>query len=321
MHPFAVLPTSLNPFNVNLRIFKKETVKGKNMRYCVIALLVIIFTSCEKDVDLNLKSAEPVLVVDGQIEDGQPPVIVLTKSLGFFSNINAQILANSFVRNADVYVSNGTITNKLIEYPLQVGPGLTAYFYSNDLLNPATVITGQLNSTYTLRIVSEGQEYTSSTFIPSNALKLDSIWVKQVPFNDDTLKRNLNFRATDPIGLGNSGRYFTKKNSEPFFPGENSVFDDQIIDGQSFNSQIPQGVDRNNKKTGDDVFFNKGDTITLKWCNINRPTYNFWNTWEFAFQSIGNPFAQPNKVLGNISNGALGAFCGYAVKYKTIVAQ
>jgi Domain of unknown function (DUF4249) len=291
------------------------------MRYCVIVLLVIFFTSCEKNVDLNLKSAEPVLVVDAQIEDGQPPVVVLTKSLGFFSNINAQILANAFVHNADVYVSNGTLTHKLREYPLQLAPGLTAFFYSNDLLTPATMFMGQLNKGYTLRIVSEGQEYTSNTFIPNNDLKLDSIWVKPVPFSVDTLKRNLNFRGTDPIGLGNSGRYFTKKNSEQYLPGENSVFDDQVIDGQSFNSQIPQGIDRNDKKTGEDIFFTKGDTITLKWCNINRATYTFWNTWEFAFQSIGNPFAQPNKVLGNISNGALGAFCGYAVKTKTVIAR
>jgi Domain of unknown function (DUF4249) len=291
------------------------------MRYCVIALLAFFFTSCEKNVDLNLKSAEPVLVVDAQIEDGQPPVVVLTKSLGFFSNINAQILANAFVHNADVYVSNGTLTHKLREYPLQLAPGLTAFFYSNDLLTPATMFMGQLNKGYTLRIVSEGQEYTSNTFIPNNDLKLDSIWVKPVPFSVDTLKRNLNFRGTDPIGLGNSGRYFTKKNSEQYLPGENSVFDDQVIDGQSFNSQIPQGIDRNDKKTGEDIFFTKGDTITLKWCNINRATYTFWNTWEFAFQSIGNPFAQPNKVLGNISNGALGAFCGYAVKTKTVIAR
>jgi hypothetical protein len=291
------------------------------MRYCAIAFLVILFTSCEKDVNLNLKSAEPVMVVDAQIEDGQPPVVVLTKSVGFFSNINSQILANAYVRNADVYVSNGSLTHKLKEYPLQLTPGLVAYFYSNDLLNPATSFVGQLNTAYTLRIVFDGKEYVSNTFIPNNSLKLDSIWVKPVPFSIDSLKRNLNFRATDPIGLGNNGRYFTKKNSEQFLPGENSVFDDQIIDGQSFNSIIPQGVDRNNRKKGEDIFFTKGDTITLKWCNINRVSYNFWNTWEFAFQSIGNPFAQPNKVLGNISNGALGAFCGYAVEYKTIIVK
>jgi hypothetical protein len=39
---------------------------------------------------------------------------------------------------------------------------------------------------------------------------------------------------------------------------------------------------------------------------------------EFAYQSIGNPFASPNKVLGNISNGGLGAFCGYASDFKII---
>ena len=57
----------------------------------------------------------------------------------------------------------------------------------------------------------------------------------------------------------------------------------------------------------------------LKLCNIDRPTYTFWSTWEFAFQSIGNPFAQPNKVIGNISNGALGAFSGYGAFYKTLL--
>jgi Domain of unknown function (DUF4249) len=291
------------------------------MRYCVIAFVVILFTACEKDVDLSLKSAEPVLVVDAQIEDGQPPVVVLTKSLGFFSNLSTQILANAFVRNADVYVSNGTLTHKLKEYPLQLAPGLTAYFYSNDLLNPATSFSGQLNNAYSLKVVTEGQEYRSNTFIPNNDLKLDSIWVKPAPQNTDTLKRIFYIKVTDPPGLGNSGRYFTKKNSEGFLPGENSVFDDQIIDGTTFTSQVTPGFDRNNKVAFDENFFVKGDTITIKWCNINRPTYNFWNTWEFAYQSIGNPFAQPNKVIGNISNGALGAFCGYAVKTKTIVAK
>ena len=51
-----------------------------------------------------------------------------------------------------------------------------------------------------------------------------------------------------------------------------------------------------------------GDTVTFKFCNIDKATYTFWSSWEFAYQSIGNPFAQPNKVVGNISNGALGAF-------------
>jgi hypothetical protein len=291
------------------------------MRYFLIIVAVFFLAGCEKNIDFKLKEADPVLVVDAQIEDGQPPIVVLTKSLGFFSKINPQLLANSFVRNADVYVSNGTLTNKLVEYAIPVGPGFVAYVYSNNILSSPTNFVGQIGKNYTLRVVAEGKEYTSNTYIPTNALHLDSIWTKPLETNIDTLKRDLFFRATDPAGLGNSGRYFTKKNSGNLLPGENSVFDDQIIDGTSFNSQIPQGIDRNQNTPRNENFFKKGDTITLKWCNIPRSTYTFWNTWEFAAQSIGNPFAQPNKVLGNISNGALGAFCGYSVETKTVIAK
>jgi hypothetical protein len=291
------------------------------MKYCVIVVVLFLFVSCEKNVDFKLKETDPVLVVEAQIEDTQPPIVVLTKSLGYFNKIDPQLLANSFVHNAEVYISNGTTTHKLIEYPVPVAPGFIAYFYSNNLLSPMGSFVGEIGKNYTLRIVSEGKEYTSNTNIPTNALKLDSIWAKPVPLNTDSLTRNLFFRATDPSGLGNSGRYFTRKNSGQFLPGENSVFDDQIIDGTSFNSIITQGIDRNNRVGRDDNFFKKGDTITLKWCNIPRSTYIFWNTWEFAAQSIGNPFSQPNKVIGNISNGALGAFSGYAAEYKTLIAR
>ncbi len=291
------------------------------MKYYILAFVAFFLSSCEKNIDFQLNEADPVLVVDAQIEDNQAPVVVLTKSLGFFNNISPQLLANSFVHNADVYVSNGTSTHKLIEYPVTVTGGNTIYFYSNNLLSPANSFVGEIGKSYSLRIVSEGKEYTSSTNIPTNAYKLDSIWIKPVPLSTDTASRNLFAKVTDPLGLGNSGRYFTKRNSEPYLAGENSVFDDQIVDGTSFISQIPPGIDRNNPPKRDDNFFKKGDTITLKWCNVPRSTYTFWNTWEFAAQSIGNPFAQPNKVLGNITNGALGAFCGYAVKYKTIIAQ
>ena len=291
------------------------------MKYCALMAVVFLLLSCEKDVTLNVASAEPLLVADAQIENGQPPIVVLTKSLGYFSKIDPQILAGSFVRNAEVYVSNGTVTHKLKEYSTSFAPGFTAYFYSNDLSNPATAFVGQFTKTYNLRIVSEGKEYTSSTFIPNNAITLDSIYTRLAPQNPDTAKRVLLLKSTDPPGLGNYGRYFTKKNSEPFLPGENSVFDDQVIDGTPFTVQLPQGIDRNDPPKADSNFFKRGDTIRLKYCNIPQSAYTFWSTWEFAFQGIGNPFSQPNKVLGNISNGALGAFCGYGVQYKTIIAR
>ena len=128
-------------------------------------------------------------------------------------------------------------------------------------------------------------------------------------------------RVTDPPGLGNYVRYFTKKNRGSFLPGLNSVFNDQFIDGTTYEAQADPGVDRNNLVSYDNNFFKKGDTITLKLSNIDKATYTFWNTWEFAQQSIGNPFSQPGKVVGNINNGALGAFCGYASWLGTLIAR
>lgn len=291
------------------------------MNKMILVFCVFFLCSCEKNIDFDLEGSPNVLVVDAEIENGKPPTVVLTKSLSFFSEINAAIYDSLFVHNAEVYISNGALTHKLKEYAYSVVPGYFAYVYSIDSSSLSTAFVGELNTDYTLRVVAEGQEYTSSTKIPALNTVPDSIYFKVAPQNPDTNKRVLLLRATDPPGLGNCVRYFTKTNSEPFYPGWNSVADDQVIDGTSYEVQLPGGVDKNQEPKIDSTFFNKGDTVTLKFCNITRATYDFWSTWEFAFQSIGNPFAQPNKVKGNISNGALGAFCGYAAWYGTKIAQ
>jgi hypothetical protein len=289
------------------------------MKKGMIVLALIALYSCEKSIDFNLKESEPVLSVDAQIENGQAPMVILTKSFSYYQKIDPSLLSGSFVRNASVTISNGVATRQLKEYSFQLAPGFSAYYYSTDSSNPAAAFPGELGKSYNLKILSEGKEYTASTEIPGTVNYPDSVFFKPAPLNPDTTKRVMYIRATDPPGRGNYVRYFTKKNNGPFLPGEN-VFDDQVIDGSTYQIQLPQGVNRNNPAGEDSSFYKKGDTVTLKFCAINKASYTFWTTWEFAFQSIGNPFAQPNKVIGNISNGALGVFIGYAAGYRTVVA-
>ena len=283
------------------------------------AVVLLLLSACEKNINFNLKNSEDLLVVDANIENSRPPVVVLTKSLSFYSTVNPALLLNSFVHNAQVTMFNGTFTHKLKEYARSIGAGITVYSYSIDSTNLSTAFLGAFNTSYTLKITSEGKDYTATTTIPPLTKKADSMWWKKASFTKDTNDVVIMVRSTDPPGLGNYIRYFTKKNSGPFLPGENSVFDDQVIDNTTYQAQVDPGVDRNNRVSFDSNYFKRGDTVTIKLCNIDRATYTFWSTWEFAYQSIGNPFAQPNKVLGNISNGALGAFYGYAVFYKTLV--
>jgi hypothetical protein len=56
----------------------------------------------------------------------------------------------------------------------------------------------------------------------------------------------------------------------------------------------------------------------VKFANIDKATFDFWRTMEYNYQSIGSPFSSPTEVLGNVSNGALGYFGGYAVQYISL---
>ncbi|CAN5488415.1 hypothetical protein BH10BAC2_BH10BAC2_11820 [soil metagenome] len=293
------------------------------MKYVLVAAACIMLVSCEKEIKLDVQNQPPKLVVDASIESDRFPVIALSTSVNYFSSLTAPELANSFVHDASVTVSNGSITAQLKEYSFTDTSGFTVYYYTVDSSNLSSLITGQFGKQYQLTIETAGQTYTASTTIPALTKKCDTIWWEQAPFVEDTSLCILVGTATDPPGLGNYIRYFTKTNNGRFLPGLNSVFDDQIVDGITYTLQFDPGWDKNSldKPTADNGYgyVNRGDTVTLKYCNIDKAAYTFWNTWEFAWQSYGNPFSSPVKVLGNVSNGALGAFTGYAVQYKTII--
>lgn len=289
------------------------------LRFVWIGLLGLALLACEKTISFSVDRQNPKLVVDGSIETGRPPVIFLTNSLDYFSKISPEILANSFVRNAVITLSNGSLSHQLREYGRSTPAG-TLYYYTIDSSNLATAIWGEPGKTYTLDIAVGNAHYLSTTTIPFLAKTVDSIWWKPSPNNPDTNKVVLMARVTDPKGYGNYIRFFTAVNGGPFFPGLNSVFDDQIVDGTTYDIEVEKGVDRNaNIDFQNYSFFDRGDTVTLKFTNIDKATFDFWRTMEYNYGSIGSPFSSPTKVLGNISNGALGYFGGYSTEYKTLV--
>lgn len=290
------------------------------MKFLAALLILFFFSACEKSITIQPESQKPLLVVDGKIESGQRPFILLSTSLDFFSKINPDVLIASLVTNAKVTVSDGVSTKELKEYKQSIGGIYNLTYYSTDTMNSATDIIGESGKTYKLLINYNNQQYTSVTTIPQVAKTIDSIWWKPAPHNDDTTKAVLMGKFTDPKGYGNYIRYFTKVNSDIYLPGALSVFDDDLTDGTTYDFEIDQGINRNDPPKNDNYsFFERGDTVTVKLANIDKATYDFWRTLEFAYQSVGNPFSSPVKVLGNVSNGALGAFCGYADQYKSIV--
>lgn len=282
-------------------------------------LLLLLLTGCERDIAIVPNATAARLVVDAEIENNRPPFILLSRSLNFFSSIDSTELVNSFVHNAVVTIQEGNTVYPMKEFEVRGNNGNRIFYYSNDPLSPQQ-LTGQLGKKYQLTVTVDGQTYRSETEIPLLTKVMDSLWWKKAPNNEDSSKVVLMGRVADPPGLGNYIRYFTSVSNAAFLPGNNSVFDDNIIDGKTYEIQIDKGVNRNETIDFEEYgFFKRGDTATVKLCNINKTSYDFWRTWEFNFQSVGNPFSAPGKVIGNVSNGALGAFCGYAAQYRSLI--
>ena len=287
------------------------------MRYLIIALLCLSVGSCEKDITIQLDPSVSRLVVDATIENGRPPMVFLSKSLDYFSKIDPAVLSSSFVRNAKVRISDGSTEVLLKEDSIKNTAGNKIFFYTTS--GPSLSFLGKLKSSYSIVIEAEGKVYNASTTIPETTRKIDSLWWEKVPLAKDSNRVKVVIRATDRPGLGDYIRFFTKVGQQPFLPGFNSVFDDQVIDGQQYTIPVDKGFDKNTQFSDSTSYFKRGDTVMIKVCNIDKQTYDFWRTSEFNFQSVGNPFSSPIRILSNISNDALGYFGGYGCQYKTII--
>ena len=234
------------------------------MKTFLILLCSVLLISCEKNINFTLHEAPNLVVVDGTIENGQPPIVVLTNSFDYFSKITPELLSNIFIHDAQVTISNGSITQQLKEYSIDSSGGTRIYYYSIDTINLQNAFTGQLDTKYDLKVVTNDKEYTAVTSIPALSKKIDSLWWKPAPFSTDSTKVIVFVRATDPPGLGNYIRYYTKTNHGPFLPGIQSVFDDQLIDGTTYDLRLDPGIDRNDPIGFEDNFFHHGDTLTMK---------------------------------------------------------
>jgi len=306
--------------------------------------LGIFFTACEKEFNITVPAAEKKAVVEGYIENGLPPFLYLSSSLDIFSSLNLSSISNSYLHNAKVTVSDGTRTMLLKEYPVNLG-GITVYIYTvNGLdfsgtaaasvnfpgLGPVGVTAafnpddiGKLNTTYQLSIQLENEtapSITASTTIFYQQ-KIDSLWYEKRANQpaSDTLVR-VYARLIEDGTQKNYYRYFTSQNNGRFLPGLNSVYNDDFTNGSTYSVRVDRGVD---KTLPDSLlykhfgYFYKGDKVTVKVCQIDKGSFEFWQTLEYAKQNTGNPFASPTNVKGNI-NGGYGIWSGYAAYYKTL---
>lgn len=303
-------------------------------------ILMMVFAgafvvSCEKDITINAPDSQQKLVVEGWIYSDEQPVVLLSKTYPAYGTINfLQLLDSLYLRGASMAIFSNGITYPLAEVTFaempeeqqrQIAALYQIPFEFAFLLNNLPVytdttgtLTGQINGVYDLEIFYEDKILTASTLIPDvNGIDFLSY---QINPDIDTLA-TVFINITVPNNTDRFIRYATRRNSNQFFfpSATGSVFDSGRFAGQSFRLPVERGYGRD-----EDVdirefgLFVVGDTVTIKWQNISRETYDFW----FTIENDGgdSPFSSPTRIKTNI-NGGLGIWGGYATNYYTIIIE
>lgn len=303
----------------------------KIQNYLLVVLVANLCWSCEEEFIPEVVEEKLPIVVEGYIEGGEqaaPPYVILTRSLSFFRSIDASDFSDIFVHDAQISVSDGTNTVQLTELCLdELTPEQQAL--AGDLfgLNPDSIgfnfcayvdlsfsMMGKIGETYTLDIQAGTEIISAVTTIPDH-IPLDSLQFEEPPGEPSDTLAQLICYVSDPPVETNYYRYFTKVNTAPFVSPFASVTDDRLFDGEQFRFPLAKAEPLDG--TFDPVtfgLFHVGDTVGIKWMNLDEAHFNFWNTLEFNAQSQGNPFANYTRITSNIEGG-LGIWGGFSASY------
>jgi hypothetical protein len=273
-------------------------------------LLLFVLVSC-REPDFEVDNYSSKIVVDGWIEQGRYPEVLLTLSVPYFSEVDSASLRKYVLTTATVTVDDGTSSEILTMVKN------TDYF--PPYMYKGTRIKGEVGKTYNLKVEYGGRTITSSTTIPA----LSTLTSAYFKLNADSDSLGLVYiKFTDDINRVNYYRTLTqRKNIESKYVANYvSNYRDLYFNGLEIEWALYRGNETNLDKQ-DDIYYRLGDTINLKFCSVDKATYDFWYSFQQEMINTSNPFAASNaRVKTNIQNG-LGVWCGYGAVYYRIIAK
>lgn len=311
----------------------------KTLFFLVLSLSLL--GSCSKEVKIDIPGYEEQLVIDGSIETGYPPIVLLSHSADIYSPTNLEAFLNGFVSGAIVTVSDGTNTIQLDEICTDNLPAGTEEIAASLFGIPVSelanyhlcaytsfngLIWGQVGKTYTLTVLYEGKTYTSSTSIlnPSN---LDALYWKPdgdlsdygyswATLSDSPNQYDAYKWEVKRINTGLDGLPKDKNFKETYNP----FFDDDFFDGMTFDFFYENPLVWDDASVPDEYkgYFQIGDSVVVKMSKMDRDVFSFFEKKFIQMATAGNPFATPTNIPSNITGGALGVWAGYSPSYDTL---
>jgi hypothetical protein len=312
--------------------------------FLALSSLLLLLSSCEKEVKIDIPGYEEQLVIDGFIETGQAPFVLISKTKDIYAPTNLDAFLSGFISGAIVTVSDGTTSFQLDEICTDDLPpgteqqaadlfGVSVEDLANYNLcaytsfNPA--IIGQVGKNYTLTVTYEGKTYTSTTQIVQ-ATALDSVYWKPEPSVEDY---GFSYAwLSDPAGQYDAYMWEVKrinKNAagEPidanFTKTFNPVVDDKFFNGLSFEFFYENPMSFQDETVPNNLkgYYKLGDTVVVKFSKMEKPVYSFLEKKYIQISTGGSPFASPANIPSNIKGGALGLWAGYSPSFDTLICK
>ena len=246
------------------------------MRLLKLIILIIIFHSCEKVIDIETEFDDKRLVIDANISKHRDSIdgiasVKLSETIPYFSD------QESIVKNASVKIETNQIVYNLV--------------YNNDKKEYSSIIKNINKEEFILSIIRNENTYTSSEKLITTPKIKSVIFGDRKSLNKDEVELRVTF--IDPPEKGN---YYLWK----FGPKKSGKYDylpalDKYINGNEFTFSF--FIDKTE-------YLQNSDFINIEINGISENYYNYLNilTSQAGAQN-GRPFSTSSSIIrGNISN-------------------
>lgn len=277
----------------------------KYLLFAVLASLLLLPAGCRGD---EFNEAEPVLVVEGWIEDGEFPTVFVTSSIAVSTEYQSlENLDQYLVRYARVTVSDGDTTVTLVgRADRDIFP---PYSYTTSYMR------GQAGKSYTLTVDYGGRHVSGVTTIPA-PVPVDSFKARQIG-PEPTYELKAWFR-NDP-DKRQYYKVFTRHHSSP-----DELYYSPFIcsyDGADLSNPASVSLYWEKRLGSQDYrpFFLSTDTVDVRFCTMDEASYRYWRDYASTIAFSRNQLIPVTENLPGNLQGGLGYWCGYGASYYTVV--
>ena len=262
----------------------------------ILLLAFLVISACSKTEEVGRSQ----LVVEGWIENGQHPIVMVSESIGIATDreMDTKGILDHIAKWAKVSISDGTRTEILT--------GIPDPEYFPPYIFTTSNITGEVGKSYTLKVEYKDYKMEATTRIP-DPVPIEKVYVQSV--TDTTASLRVCF--TDPPQTGQYYKIFTRTEGKDshYHPSAFTNVSDESLDGYSemfiYSTQrLMDFVDFPN--------IHVGDVLWIKLCTMERPGYLYWNNFEIMLASNMLNMFYENDLESNME-GALGYWTGYGV--------